>query len=120
MTTRFERVTDEYKEKYPHMKSYAACQSRAFMTGCFSFVAGGAFIFVAQELLKSHIPYNRKHILLAPIAVGTIAAYAVTRHNTRLCQQMWLAMEEKHSEVTPLEERLQEKNQTMTESPKPV
>ncbi|XP_076436500.1 transmembrane protein 141-like [Babylonia areolata] len=107
MTTRLERVTEEYKEKFPHMKQYAACQSKAFMTGCFTFLAGGASVYLAQELLRTSLPYGRKYFLLPPIAFGTISAYAMTRHNTRVCQDMWLAMEEKHSDVTPLQERLQ-------------
>lgn len=110
MAARLERVTEEYKEKYPHMKQYAACQSKAFMTGTFTFLAGGATAYVAQELLGSKLPYGRKYSLVMAMAVGTVSAYAMTRHKTKVCQQMWMAMEEKHSAITPLEERLKEKN----------
>ncbi|XP_070175759.1 transmembrane protein 141-like isoform X3 [Littorina saxatilis] len=116
MTTRLERVTEEYKEKFPHMKQYAACQSKAFMTGCFTFVAGGAMVYLTQELLRTKLPYQRQYFLLLPIAVGTISAYLITRRNTRICQDMWLAMEEKHSDVTPLHDRLLAGKQSSTKN----
>ncbi|XP_025112734.1 transmembrane protein 141-like [Pomacea canaliculata] len=106
-TTRLERTADEYKDKFPHMKTYAACQSRAFMTGVFTFVAAGATVYVAQELLKNFIPYKRTAFLILPVMVGTVSAYTITRHNTKMCQNMWMAMEEKHSDITPLQERMQ-------------
>lgn len=107
-SSRLGRVIEDNKERFPHMKQYAVCQSRAFMMGCFTFLAGGAMVYLGQELLRSRLPWGRQHFLLPTIFVGTLSAYGMTRHNTRLCQQMWMAMEEKHSEITPLQERMQE------------
>ena len=59
-------------------------------------------VYLAQELLRTKLPYGRNYFLLLPIAVGTGSAYAITRRNTRICQEMWLAMEEKHSVITPM------------------
>ena len=59
-------------------------------------------VYLAQELLRTKLPYGRNYFLLLPIVVGTGSAYAITRRNTRICQEMWLAMEEKHSVITPM------------------
>jgi hypothetical protein len=61
---------------------------------------------VAQELVKTYLPWGKQHRFIIGLTVGIFSAYGMTRHNTKVCQQMWLAMEEKHSEITPLQGKL--------------
>ena len=66
------------------------------------FSPAAATVYLAQELLSTKLPYGRQHFLLLPFALGTASAYIITRRNTRICQEMWMAMEEKHSVITPM------------------
>ena len=72
-----------------------------FKKKCFFSISVASGIYIAQELMKSKLPFGRKVFLVAPILIGSVSAYYVTQHNTKICQYMWMAMEEKHTAITP-------------------
>ncbi|XP_035878391.1 transmembrane protein 141 isoform X2 [Phyllostomus discolor] len=59
------RVDDAVAAKHPGLGEYAACQSRAFMKGIFTFVT----------------------------VVGSMASYWVTRVETQKCSDLWVFLE---------------------------
>ena len=69
----------------------------------FSCFTGGATIYVGQEVIKRFAPINQNAKLFAPVFGGALVSYLVTRRKTKICQQMWLALEERHSSLTPME-----------------
>lgn len=109
-----EIIIEEASEIFPHFRTYAQCQNKALLFGSFTFLSMASGTYIAQELMKSKLPFGRKAFLLAPILIGSLSAYHVTQHNTRICQHMWLALEEKHTAITPASEKL---SQPTEESP---
>ncbi|XP_064605494.1 uncharacterized protein LOC135470462 [Liolophura sinensis] len=97
---------DVYTKKYPHYKTYAQCQSRAFATSTFAMLAGTAGGYISQELLKNYLWYSRKSFLLPSILIGSCTGYIAIRHQTKICQEMWMALEDKHTSLQTAEERI--------------
>lgn len=100
-----EVIIEEASEIFPHFRTYAQCQNRAFMLGSFTFLSMASGIYIAQELMKSKLPFGRNIFLIAPILLGSLSAYHVTQHNTKICQHMWMALEEKHTAISPASEK---------------
>ncbi|XP_063000639.1 transmembrane protein 141 isoform X2 [Elgaria multicarinata webbii] len=61
------RVDDAVAAKHPGLQEYAACQSFAFMKGMAAFIT----------------------------VVGSVASYAVTRHETQKCADLWIFLEDR-------------------------
>ncbi|CAI9719734.1 Hypothetical predicted protein [Octopus vulgaris] len=101
-----EVIAEEVSEKYPHFRTYAQCQNRAFTLGSLTFLAMASGIYIAQELMRSKLPFGRNGFLLAPVFLGCLSGYFITQHNTRLCQQMWVSLEEKQPVTTSESEKL--------------
>ncbi|XP_046336303.1 transmembrane protein 141-like [Haliotis rufescens] len=99
------KVPEELKEKYPHYETYAKCQSSAFMAGTFTFATATAGLYVVQELLKTRLPYAWSSFLLTSVLGGSVVSYVVTRKQTKGCQDMWMAMEDRHTALTSIDER---------------
>ncbi|XP_041368168.1 transmembrane protein 141-like [Gigantopelta aegis] len=100
------KAAKEYvTQTYPYYKVYRECQTRAFSKGSATLIAAGAGVYILQEIFRKKLPYERTAFMMMPILLGTVAAYAVTRHETKVCQHMWMALEEKHSVITPASER---------------
>lgn len=97
------KYAEENAPHLTHYKTYTKCQSEAFVYGMMGFVSGGATIYVGQEVIKRFAPINQNAKLFAPVFGGALVSYLVTRRKTKICQQMWLALEEKHSSLTPTE-----------------
>ncbi|XP_064649108.1 transmembrane protein 141-like [Lineus longissimus] len=93
------KVKETYSKKFPHYESYAKCQSRAFMAGMATFLVSGAGVYGLQELLQKKLPYGRQTFLLPTIIIASITSYSVTRLRTKACQNMWMVMEDKHSNL---------------------
>ncbi|KAK6195892.1 hypothetical protein SNE40_001226 [Patella caerulea] len=102
-TGNLNEVTKQMSEKYPHYNTYKKCQSQTFMTGLFTFATGTAAAYLVQDVLKAKLPYEKKSILMVSLGVASIISYFVTRKNTKLCQEMWMALEDKHTAINPIE-----------------
>ncbi|KAI4873547.1 hypothetical protein NFI96_027188 [Prochilodus magdalenae] len=87
------KVDDALVEKHPGLQSYAACQSRAFMTGTGSFIIGTASLFFAQRALQKRLPYPLQWNLLVSVVASSVFSYSVTRWETMKCTDLWLFLE---------------------------
>uniref|UniRef100_A0A0B6ZLW1 HIG1 domain-containing protein n=1 Tax=Arion vulgaris TaxID=1028688 RepID=A0A0B6ZLW1_9EUPU len=98
-------------ERYPHYKTYKVCQQSVFLSGSVTLLGVAACTYVIMDhWFKRYRPNVSNNILIAgPLIAGVVAAYAVTMSNTAKCKNMWMAMEERHSVLTPAEERLAER-----------
>ncbi|GAB1600561.1 uncharacterized protein LOC115209775 [Argonauta hians] len=103
-----EVIAEEVSDKFPHFRTYAQCQNKAFALGSLTFLAMGSGVYIAQELMRSKLPFGRNAFLLAPVLLGGLSGYYVTQHNTRLCQKMWILLEEKEAETASASETLTE------------
>ncbi|GFO17750.1 transmembrane protein 141 [Plakobranchus ocellatus] len=108
----------ELLERYPHFKTYKACQSKAFMTGSFTLLMGTACSFLVMDhwFQKFKPTISKNWLIAGPILVGTLSAYGVTMGQTIRCQNMWMAMEDRHSVITSAQERLEERLREEEES----
>ncbi|CAL1527383.1 unnamed protein product [Lymnaea stagnalis] len=95
-------------ERFPHYKTYKACQSQAFMASSVTLLGGAAITYVLMDVgYKKFKPtISRNWQIAAPILIGALSAYLVIMGKTTNCQNMWMAMEERHSVLTPANERL--------------
>ncbi|XP_012944331.1 transmembrane protein 141 [Aplysia californica] len=102
------RGDDELSDRYPHYKTYKACQSKAFMTGSVTLFGAAICVYVVMDhwYQKFKPSITRQWLVAGPIMAGAGIAYAVTMNRTWNCQNMWMAMEERHSALTPAKERL--------------
>ncbi|GFS05594.1 transmembrane protein 141 [Elysia marginata] len=109
---------NDLMERYPHFKTYKACQSKAFMTGSFMLLMGTACSFLVMDhWFRKFKPTVSKNWLVAgPILIGTASAYGVTMGQSIYCQNMWMAMEDRHSVITSAKERLEERLKEEEES----
>lgn len=72
-------------------------------------VAACTFIIMDHWLQRFRSRAISKNWFIAfPLLTGTVSAYVVTMSRTVNCQNMWMAMEEKHSVLTPAEGNLTE------------
>lgn len=62
--------------------------------------AGG---YISQELLKNYLWYSRKSFLLPSILIGSCAGYIAIRYQTKICQEMWMALEDRHTSLQTAE-----------------
>ncbi|XP_074655336.1 transmembrane protein 141-like [Tubulanus polymorphus] len=114
-----EQVAEEATKKFPHYRTYAKCQSQAFMKGILTFFAGFAGSYLAQEFVRKRRligGIDRKVILLSSLLIGAAGSYATTRHETKNCQEMWLVLEDKYTNLTPGGGRLKQVSETESES----
>ncbi|RUS82954.1 hypothetical protein EGW08_009291 [Elysia chlorotica] len=109
---------NDLMERYPHFKTYKACQSKAFMTGSFTLLMGTACTFLVMDhwFQRFKPSVSRNWLIAGPILVGTMSAYAVTMGQSIYCQNMWMAMEDRHSVITSAKERLTERLREEEES----
>ena len=63
-------------------------------------VEGGAAIGLGQEVVKKLIPMTVQMRVMAPVLGGSLVGYVVARQRTQTCQDMWLALEGKHSALS--------------------
>lgn len=61
-----------------------------------------SIIFVGQEALRKVVAIPTGARIITPVLGGTVVAYVWTRRRTQFCQEMWLALEEKHTSVSPI------------------
>ncbi|XP_032255324.1 transmembrane protein 141 isoform X2 [Phoca vitulina] len=62
------RVDDTVAAKHPGLGEYAACQSKAFVKGIFTFVTGTGAAFGLQMFIRRKLPYPFQWSVL--VAVG--------------------------------------------------
>ncbi|KAH9496926.1 hypothetical protein Btru_010200 [Bulinus truncatus] len=110
---------EELVEKYPHYKTYKACQSHAFMSSSFTFVIASACSYFAIDTLYRRFKANisKNWLTAGPIVFGILSAYVVVQRKTTNCQNMWMAMEERHSVLTPASERAAIRQEKLMSSP---
>ncbi|XP_048875769.1 transmembrane protein 141 [Brienomyrus brachyistius] len=87
------KVDDAVAAKHPGLQQYAACQSRAFMTGMGTFIFGTAGLFVLQKALQRRLPYPLQWNLLLSVVAGSVCSYTVTRWETQKCSDLWMYLE---------------------------
>jgi len=95
----------ENKDEYPGLPTYLQCQSNAFVTGILTLFVGGSVTFFGQEKLAKFVPWSKKSFILPAIAVGSCLSYSVVRRKTTECQEMWIAIEDRRTYLTRLEEQ---------------
>ncbi|KAL3870219.1 hypothetical protein ACJMK2_038297 [Sinanodonta woodiana] len=82
------------------LEVYKECQRNAFQTGIYTFVATGVSTYILQDLIKSKLPYKAfGHLLAAPLLMGSLCSYLITRKKAKICGAMWMAMEDKHTAI---------------------
>ncbi|CAG5131453.1 unnamed protein product [Candidula unifasciata] len=108
MSRRRTQAEEELSQRYPHYDAYKLCQQRAFFFGSFTLlgVTASTYIIMNQWLQKYSPKLSKNWLVGGPLIAGAIASYAVTATKSADCKNMWLAMEERHSVITPAEERL--------------
>ncbi|KAM5332063.1 transmembrane protein 141 isoform 1-T1 [Glossophaga mutica] len=87
------RVDDAVAAKHPGLGEYAACQSKAFMKGIFTFVTGTGATLGLQMFLQRKFKYRFQWNVLGAVVVGSVASYWVTRAETQKCSDLWLFLE---------------------------
>ncbi|XP_037653586.1 transmembrane protein 141 isoform X2 [Choloepus didactylus] len=87
------RVDDGVAAKHPGLGEYAACQSKAFMKGIFTFVTGTGAAFGLQMFFQRKFRYPFKWNVLVAVVAGSVASYGVTRVETQKCSNLWLFLE---------------------------
>ncbi|XP_022356143.1 transmembrane protein 141 isoform X2 [Enhydra lutris kenyoni] len=87
------RVDDAVAAKHPGLGEYAACQSKAFVKGIFSFVAGTGAAFGLQMFIRRKFPYPFQWHVLVAVVTGSVASYWVTRVESHRCSNLWLFLE---------------------------
>ncbi|BFZ05761.1 hypothetical protein BsWGS_08800 [Bradybaena similaris] len=108
MSRRRSQAEEELHAKYPHYSAYKLCQQRTFMTGSVTLLGATActYIIMNQWYQRFSPRLSKNWMVAGPLIVGAVASYAVTASNSNNCKNMWLSMEERHSVITPAEERL--------------
>ncbi|XP_047554961.1 transmembrane protein 141 isoform X5 [Lutra lutra] len=87
------RVDVAVAAKHPGLGEYAACQSKAFVKGIFSFVAGTGAAFGLQMFVRRKFPYPFQWHVLVAVVTGSVASYWVTRVESHRCSNLWLFLE---------------------------
>ncbi|XP_055897090.1 uncharacterized protein LOC106071034 isoform X2 [Biomphalaria glabrata] len=95
-------------EKFPHYKTYKACQSQALMSSSFALLMASMCSYLAMNAFNQRFKpnINKNWLVAGPVLFGVLSAYVVVQHKTTNCQNMWMAMEEKHSVLTPASDAL--------------
>ncbi|XP_055369465.1 transmembrane protein 141 isoform X2 [Betta splendens] len=79
--------------KQKGLKTYAACQSQAFMKGTVSFILGAAGLFAIQTAFQRKFPYPFQWNVLISVVAASVGSYTVTRWETQKCSDLWLLLE---------------------------
>ncbi|XP_032255323.1 transmembrane protein 141 [Halichoerus grypus] len=87
------RVDDTVAAKHPGLGEYAACQSKAFVKGIFTFVTGTGAAFGLQMFIRRKLPYPFQWSVLVAVVTGSVASYWVTRVESHRCSNLWLFLE---------------------------
>ncbi|XP_045052993.1 transmembrane protein 141 isoform X1 [Desmodus rotundus] len=87
------RVDDAVAAKHPGLGEYAACQSKAFVKGIFTFVTGTGATLGLQMFLQRKFKYLFQWNVLGAVVAGSAASYWVTRVETQKCSDLWLFLE---------------------------
>ncbi|XP_014671035.1 PREDICTED: transmembrane protein 141-like [Priapulus caudatus] len=104
------RVPEQYSEKHPGLKSYTKCQSRAFMIGTGAAFLSFTGVYIAQQLLRTSLPYGAKYYILAPVLASCGVGYTVSSRRTQACQRAWMAAEHRrHTYLARLDEEEDER-----------
>ncbi|XP_036892643.1 transmembrane protein 141 isoform X2 [Sturnira hondurensis] len=87
------RVDEAVAAKHPGLGEYAACQSKAFVKGIFTFVTGTGATLGLQMFLQRKFKYPFQWNVLGAVVIGSVASYWVTRVETQKCSDLWLFLE---------------------------
>ncbi|XP_037068873.1 uncharacterized protein LOC119090189 [Pollicipes pollicipes] len=98
-----DEVTEQYKEKFPHLKSYTECMSRTFISGLASTCITFSATYMAVSLLKNKLPSSRPGNLnvMAAGILGSLVGFQVVYVRTKACNNGWLAAESKATYLSP-------------------
>ncbi|KAK2704542.1 transmembrane protein 141-like [Artemia franciscana] len=107
-------LKERYSTIYPGFGSYTECMSRSLFSG----LAAGAIVFsgtwIFQHLFRHRLPYDPKFHALVSAAIGVVSGYKVTALRSQSCQAAWMATENKHTYLNPLQK---EEKQISLEKP---
>lgn len=97
-------LTDQYKEQFPHLKSYTECVSRTYIAGLAATFITFSGTYMAVSLLKNKLPSSRPgHLnVVAAGLLGTVVGFQVVYTRTRACNNGWLAAEDRATYLRPL------------------
>ncbi|XP_043195004.1 uncharacterized protein LOC122366616 [Amphibalanus amphitrite] len=101
-----DQLTEQYKEKFPHLKSYTECVSRTFISGLAATFITFSGTYMAVSLLKNKLPSSRPgHLnVVAAGLLGTLVGFQVVYTRTKACNNGWLAAEDRATYLRPLAE----------------
>ena len=63
---------------------------------------GFASTYFGQKILHEHLPYSPKSYVLVSSLVAVIVSYKLMTNEAVNCQNGWMAMEEKHTALNPI------------------
>ena len=67
-----------------------------------SFVLGAGAVYIGCYVINKKMPLTPAMMFIIPVCGSMVVAYSVTRMETKKCQKMWLALEEKHTALTDM------------------
>lgn len=103
MTSAKSRLIEVYGDEHPAFGSYLECMTRSYFTGLAAFTLAFSSTYLAQNLLKKHLPYSSKFFILVSCTVGVVCSYKISRKRTSVCQAAWMAAEDKSTYFTQSE-----------------
>lgn len=103
MTSAKSRLIELYGDEHPAFGSYLECMTRGYFTGLAAFSLTFSGTYLAQNLLKKHMPYSSKFFILVSSAVGAVCSYKISTKRTLVCQAAWMAAEDKSTYFTQIE-----------------
>jgi len=93
-------VKERYNQIYPAFGSYTECMSRALFSGLAGSIFGFSTTYFIQTLLQKKLPYSPKGNIIVSSIAAIYIGHKVTSNKSRICQDAWLAAEEKHTYFT--------------------
>lgn len=97
------KLVELYGDEHPAFGSYLECMTRSYFTGLAAFSLAFSSTYLAQNLLKKHIPYSPKFFILLSSAIGAVCSYKISTKRTLVCQAAWMAAEDKSTYFTQAE-----------------
>merc|ERR1712010_387036 len=99
------RDDSEITGRYPHYVDYKNCQKQALLSGSATLFVSGICLYVfAEQLYRKFKPdFSRNWLIAGPMLGGSAIAFMVTWRRSKNCVNMWMAMEDKHSILSPID-----------------
>jgi len=98
-----DELTEQYKDKFPHMKSYTECITRTYLSGIAATFLTFSGTYMAVSLLRNRLPSLRPgHLnVIAAGLLSSLVGFQVVYIRTKTCNNGWLAAENKSTYLSP-------------------